>query len=276
MKKVKKIKSLEKALGILDCFTEARPVWGVSELARELGMPKSTVVTLLATMELCGYVEQNERTKDYRLALRLFELGYVVRDNMKIRSYVLPVLEELQQMTSEIVYLVIPRYGRVLYLESVYPTKRLVQYSTAGRLGPMHCTGVGKAMLAFMAEEDVDQIIKSMGLPGFTATTLTSPQALKDELKLIRQRGYAIDNGEHDSSIRCVAVPLIGEQGAVVGGISVSGSYMRFTQDAMESYAHHLMDAVTSIQRYIQFIPKSDPLPRQLEEVCIEGSISNL
>ena len=141
---MKRIKSLEKAFDILDCFRETQVDWGVSELAKELNIPKSTIASLLKTMVDCGYLRQDERTKKYHLGLRVLELGFVARIDMQVRKYALPILEELQRATEEIVYLTVPRYGEVLYLETVYPSQRQVRYSDVGRLGPMHCTGRAK------------------------------------------------------------------------------------------------------------------------------------
>jgi IclR family KDG regulon transcriptional repressor len=258
---MKRIKSLEKAFGVLDCFRETQTDWGVSELAKELNLPKSTVASLLKTMVDCGYLRQDDRTKKYHLGLRVFELGFVARIDMQFRKYALPILEELQRATEEIVYLTVPRYGEVLYLETVHPCQRQVRHSDVGRLGPMHCTGVGKAMMAYMPDEYVEQIVAVKGLQKFTSTTITTLEELKEELARTRERGYAIDNGEHDRNIGCVAIPLVDDNGLAVAGVSVSGPVLRFGEDVQQKYAELTMEAVTSLKRYIHLLPESCPIP---------------
>jgi len=253
---LKTIKSLEKVCQIFDCFTEDRPEWSLTELSRVLAIPKTTLVTLMGTLCACGYLEKNEVSNRYSLGLRFFELGFVVRNQMEIRTYILPTLEELQQQTGEIVYLTVPRSGKALYLEAVYPSVRLIQYSTVGRLAYMHATGVGKAMLAHMRTEEIDAVADVHGLPKFTPNTLNNRSDLMKELDHIRQRGYAVDNEESELSIRCVAVPIRTGKDNLVGAISVSGPSVNFTPETIEQYATKVQQAVSQITRFAHLLPR--------------------
>lgn len=255
------IKSLDRAFMILECFTESKPEWGVTELANHLGFPKSTVATILRTLRSHGYVEKDAQTNLYGLGLRLFEMGYVVRNQMKIRAHIMPALEELQKITQEIVYLTIPRGGKVLYLEAVYPSVRLVQYSTAGRLAPMHCTGVGKAMLAYMSDEEVESVISTYGLERYTPNTICDADELRVELGRIRARGYALDNEENDISIKCVAMPIRNSEGGALGSISVSGPSFRYEEDRIIDFADALQQTITQISRYTHLLPRTSASP---------------
>lgn len=230
------IKSLGKALSLLDCFTESEPQWRLTDLARRLDLPKSTVSNILTTLEAFGYVRQFP-DGSYGLGLRVFELGFVARSSLKVQEHVLPILEEVLQATNEIVYLTIPREGQVLYIEALYPTKRLIQYSIVGRRGPMHCTGCGKAMLAYMPLDEVKAVVERHGLPRFTPTTITTWDELMAELDEIRQRGYAIDRGEHNAGVHCVAAPILGAGGQLVGAISLSGPPLHMTPERIPRYA---------------------------------------
>lgn len=243
------VKSLLRALRILDCFTEATPSWRVTDLARRLGMPKSTVSNILTTFQALGYVKQGKDGR-YSLGLRLFELGFVVRHSLGLRGHVIPILEELQQETGQIIYLTVPRNGQVLYLEAVFPVKRLVHYSIAGRTGPMHCTGVGKAMLAYLPPEEVRAIVATRGLPRFTPNTITTPDALEAELEVTRARGYALDRGEHSPGVHCVAAPILGPGGRLLGAISASGPPLYFTPEHIARYAASLQRACSEIARH--------------------------
>ncbi|HHV63136.1 MAG TPA: IclR family transcriptional regulator [Firmicutes bacterium] len=263
------VKSLFKVMDILRCFSEDKPEWGVSELSRRLGLPKSTVHSILATLEKGRFVEKNPNNNCYRLGLRIFELGYVVRCSMGIREYAIPYLEDLQEKTQEIVYFTVPCEGEVLYIEAVYPSKRLVHYSIVGRKAPMHCTGVGKAILAYLPDEVVDEIIRIKGLTRYTENTITDALALKEELALTRQRGYAIDNREHDPGIKCVAVPIRDRwSGNAVGSISVSGPALHFSDERIPYYAELVMDTARQIGRKVTELPFSDTviLPARRED----------
>lgn len=260
---VKKIKSLEKVCSILDCFSELRPEWSLTELASQLDIPKTTLTTLLGTLQDCGYLERDPRTGRYHLGLRFFELGFVVRSEMKIRTHILPALEELQRETGEIVYLTIPRNGKVLYLEALYPSVRLVQYSTAGRLADMHATGVGKAMLAYMPKREVNAVIARWGLPKKTPNTLKSPEDLQLELDKIRERGYAVDWEENELTIRCVAVAIRNSRNESIGAISVSGPSVNFTPERIPQYAAQIQQVVSGITRFSHLLPKPSLLADQ-------------
>lgn len=249
------VKSVVKTMRILECFTEQKPEWGVSEIARHLGLPKSTASTILDTLEFGMFVEKNVDTGRYRLGLRLFELGYVAQLRLELREVALRYLEDLEAKTQQIVYMTVPCQGEVLYLEAVYPSRRLINYSIVGRKGPMHCTGVGKAILAHLPPSEVDLIVRLRGLRRYTPSTITDLEELHRELAVIRERGYAIDDMEHDPTVKCVAVPIRNPNGEVVGSISVSGPPMQFTEAAIKEYAELLAVASSEISRRVSRIP---------------------
>lgn len=249
------VKSVIKTMRILECFTEEKPEWGVSEIARHLGLPKSTASTILDTLELGMFVEKNVDTGRYRLGLRIFELGYVAQLRLELREVALRYLEDLEARTQQIVYMTVPCQGEVLYLEAVYPSRRLINYSIVGRKGPMHCTAVGKAILAYLPPDEVDLIVKLRGLHRYTSNTITELEALHRELAATRERGYAIDNMEHDPTIRCVAVPIRNQNGDVIGSISVSGPAMHLTEAVIKEYAGLLAVASSEISRQVKRVP---------------------
>lgn len=260
----RELHSVVKTMKILSCFTEDKMEWGVSELSRHLDIPKSTLFSILSTLEKGLFLEKNCDTGRYRLGLRVFQLGYVVQRGMEIRDLVRPYLEDLEERTLEIVYLAMPSNGEVLYLDSIYPNKRVVGVSTAGRVAPMHCTGLGKAMLAGMSDAEVARIAQVKGLRRFTDNTITTLEGLLNELKVVRQRGYAIDDREHDPNIKCVAVPLRDKEGKVVAAISVSGPALRFTDERIAFYAELLAATVSDISRHtlrLPFFAATGPVP---------------
>lgn len=248
------MKSLERALQVLGCFSEDRPEWGISDLARQSGLPKSTIHDILSTLQRGGFIHHTPVSKRYRLGPKAIQLGFVGRISLRLREYALPYLEELQEKTGQIVYLTIPYEGEVLYLEAVYPSKRLIHYSVSGRTAPMHCTGVGKAILAYFSPEEVELIVRRRGLPRFTENTICALEELNADLALIRKRGYALDLGESDVNIRCAAVP-IWSRDKVIASMSVSGPTVDFTEAAIGRYVELLMTASNSITNRLKALP---------------------
>lgn len=244
-----KVKSLQKALDILNCFTTQQPELGVTEISRLLGLQKSTVYNILATFEGEGFTEQDPVTKKYRLGLRFLQLSNVVRSGLGLRRVALPVMEKAMERFQETVHLAIEQDGQVVYIESVQPADRSVSRLATGKSAPMHCTGVGKAILAFAPDQRVVEIIESHGMKEFTANTKTSLDELQNDLAVTRRRGYAIDNMEHEWGIRCVAVPIREENGRIKASLSVSGPSERLPLESIESIAEPMMEFGMEISR---------------------------
>ncbi len=242
-------KSLHKALQLLRCFDEENPEWSVTALARRLEMAKSSVSTMLATFASAGLVEQSPATRRYRLGLRCLELGYLTYSRLTIRDYAFPHLEALLGDSNCIVYMAIPYGYDVLYIEALYPPKRKINYSAQGRRIPMHCTGIGKAALAFMPEEFLGEFLANAPLRRFTPNTITDPEALRQELARTRQRGYAIDRQEREEGIQCVAAPVRGSDGRVIASISISGSSQDVTSERFSELGREITETARAISR---------------------------
>ncbi len=236
-----KVKSLQKAVQVLKCFTSTRPELRLTEISQQLGINKSTVHNILATLELENLVEQDRETGKYRLGLAILQLAHVVREGLGLRRTVLPIMERARDWFQETVHLALEQEGYVVYLESVQPADRSVARLAAGKRVHLHCTGVGKAILAFLPPERVHEIVRARGLPRFTPHTITSWADLQRELEVTRQRGYAVDNMEHEWGIRCLAVPLRGEDGRVVASMSISGPAERFPPEQLAGMAQKLL-----------------------------------
>lgn len=241
MQKEYPVKSLAKAMKVLECFTLQEPELGVSEIARKLDMLKTTVYNILSTFEMMGYVCQNPRTEKYYLGARMLRMAYVINNHMGLRDMFLPYLEKIAERCGEVCYFGVAQDGEVLYIESVYPPGQARLRNLLGERAPMHCTGIGKAMLAYMDMPDQE-------LSYHTPQTICDPAALQAELAQTRERGYAIDNMEHEVGIKCVAVPVFGADGRVVAAVSVSGPSMRFDAQTVERHAETLQSVLAPLQ----------------------------
>ncbi len=242
-----KVKSLYKALRILDCFKPDTPELGITEISEQLGLYKSNVHNIVDTFVKAGYLEQNPENGKYRLGLKILELGNVISSNINFRKIIVPYMQQLADETKETVYLGIPSETEVIYLDSASPKNQLSTRSMLGVKAPLYCTGIGKAMLAFMPEETADAV-SAKGLKKYTDQTITDRQALLDELALIRSRGYSTDNMEHEFGIKCVGMPVRGRKGQVIAGISISGPSLRFGDEQIVFYAAKLKGIVASIE----------------------------
>jgi DNA-binding IclR family transcriptional regulator len=213
------LKSLTKVSRVLDCFTTSQRSLSLADICARTGYPRSTTHRLLAAMREVGFVEQDRERDFYRLGLRLFELGNVVLANLELHREGRAIVDALHRLTSRPVHLAVFDGLRAVVIQRT--EAELMLSNTMVENSPAYCTSVGKAILAYQPAEIVQRVIDA-GLERFTETTITDPTALQAELELTRQRGFAIDNGEHQPGLRCVGAPIRNQSGAIFAGISVS------------------------------------------------------
>ena len=231
-----KAKSLYKALRMLDYFDDSHPERGVSELALLTGELKSTVHNILQTFVLAGFVQKDPAGGSYRLGEKILQLSNTYYQSNPVFQNIKQDMQAISEKTGETLYFVTITELEVLYIESAFPSRSMPAGRIMGFRAPLYCTGVGKAILAYQSEDAVNQVI-DRGLTAFTQATITEGGALRDELRRIRQRGYAIDNMEHEYGIRCVAVPLVNKAGSCRYAVSITGPSLRMTDDRIVDYA---------------------------------------
>lgn len=234
------LKSLRKVVSILDAFSTSRRSLSLAEVSAVTGFPRSTAHRLAASMRDVGLLDQDGHRDRYRLGLKLFELGNTVLANMDLHREARPLVDALSQVTGHLVHLAVfdGRQAIVIHRVAADSGTPLTLIEAA----PVHCTSVGKAILAFQPAARIDAIIAG-GLKRFTDVTITDGRKLRSELKTIRGRGYAFDEGEHQPGIRCVGAPIHDRAGRVVAGLSVSGPARRLKKDQVAELAkivvHH-------------------------------------
>ncbi len=226
------INTLINALNVLEMMARADREWlGISELAFQLRLNKSTVLRILATFESQGYVEQDPKTKEFRLTIKLFELGSNVLARTDLIREARPYLKKLESVTGETVHLAVLDDGEAVYVDKVEGEQSIQMYSRIGRRSPVHCTGVGKVLLAFRSDEEIAAIIAKRGLRRFTSNTITSMSKLLENLAQIRREGVAFDDEEHEEGIRCVAAPIYDHAGEVVASLSLTVPAFRMSRE---------------------------------------------
>jgi IclR family KDG regulon transcriptional repressor len=227
------IRAVERALELLEAFSIAEPEFSLTELSGRLGLNTSTVFRLLATLQGRGYVEQSPENGRYRLGPACLRLGSVYLAQADLRRRLTPLLVSLRDECRETVHLATLDRDRMeaVYLEKLEGLLPIgLMGSRVGGRSPAYCTGLGKAMLAHEPPEVVEAFYQTHGLRAFTPQTITTLEVLAHELAETRQRGYALDNTEHEPDVRCVAAPVWNHRREVVGAISVAGPAERIEQ----------------------------------------------
>jgi len=214
------VQSVERALELLEALAEPGEAKGVSELARATGLPVATIHRLLATMVSRGYVRQDSSSHKYTLGSHLIRLGEAAA--RRFAQFARPYLAELMEASGETANLAMFEDGQVAYVAQV-PSRhhRVRMFTEVGRRVHPHTSGVGKVVLAFRPRGEVEALLARTGLPSRTPRTITDPARFLAELDTVASQGYAIDSGEEEVGVRCLAVPVFGVGGSVAA-MSVS------------------------------------------------------
>ena len=230
----KQIQSIERALFILESIMfNNEPVTG-TELARQLGVHKSTVSHLTATLVEKGYLCKVPGSSKLTTGPKLYRAGRMVGLSGEQIIAVPPVLAELAARTGETAHLAELRGRYVIFLENQYPEKALRVHTETGSVEAAHSTAVGKALLAGLDDEEVRELLAQSGLEAFTDKTITDVDGLLSELASVREKGYAADRGEQTPGTGCIAAPVHDVRGMTVAAVGISGPEARVFDDEME------------------------------------------
>ncbi len=246
------VNTVFKAIRILEKLGVGQAL-GLSEISRELGLPKSSAHGILETLVLEKVAEKNDATGKYSLGVRLIELGNRAQQGLDICRIAAPFLKGLNLEFDETVHLTILDGDEVLYVDCVESQRRLRTYSVIGVRAPLYCTSVGKAILAFLPDAEIERIAGEKGLAAITLTTITTMQRLFEEVETIRSLGYAVDDMEHEDHIRCVGAPIRNARGEVFASISLSGPAERNTRARIAQMTPSLVRVTEDISRRLGF-----------------------
>ncbi len=242
-----KVQVLDRALAALAILANRSSESSLVELCTELRLHKSTVHRLMMVLEQHRLVVKNPETGRYRLGLKLFELGSKALDGIDLRGRARPYLDRLQQRFGETVFFCILDDGQVFYVEKVESQQSVRTACTVGSRAPAYCTAVGKAMLAELSDAEVSTIVRRWGLKAVTPNTITTAAALKSELRIVRSRGYAIDDEEKEQGLRCVSAAVRGHSGKLFAAMSISGPAFRMTKERIPEVGQAVMRAANEL-----------------------------
>ncbi len=242
------VQSVDRVAALLDCLGQAERPLSVRELSSAVGLPRPTIYRLVHTLAARGFLVASDSR--YAIGPRVLWLAGRRLQQIELRAAGRPHLVELARRTGETAHLAVLEQGQVVYIDKVESGGPLRMASTVGAIMPAHCTALGKSMLAFLPTAQVQEVLRTHGLPRRTANTITDPARLLAELAAVRARGYAIDNVENEEGIRCVGAPIIDHRGHVAGAVSVSGSVATITLErARRELGVRVREAAQQISR---------------------------
>lgn len=244
------VQSIDRAFGLLERLCASRDGLPIHTLSEETGLHKSTVHRLLAAMAARGYVRKDEDTGRYRMTTRICELSAQVVESLDILQVARAPMEALSQTTGETVHLVVREGDEIVYVHKVESdVSSMRMFSRIGMRRPMYCTGVGKAILAELPEEEVERIWGASDIQAYTEHTIVTLERLRDVLDSIRRRGCAYDNQENELGVRCIAATIHDYTGAICGALSISAPMLRMSDSKVAQLQPQLMAACAKISR---------------------------
>lgn len=254
------VKSIERAFLLLELLGAGDESLGITELAQRSELPVGTVHRLLKTLNQLGYVEQDLESRKYALGIRVLHLRGMVARRMQLGEQAMPLMKSLMRKVNETVHLAVLSEGEIVYIDRIEGFQTVNMYTQIGKRAPVHCTALGKAMIAYLPESSLEHIVDKHGLPAKTPKTLTTLQHLKRELATVRRQGYAVDDEEVEENVRCLAAPIRDYDGRVVAAISVSGPKLRMRPDRDAELSQTVCWAANQISVGLGYLNEDGPV----------------
>jgi DNA-binding IclR family transcriptional regulator len=226
------VRAVERALDILLCFTRQTPELSMTQIADQVGIHKSTVHRLLATLEAKRFIQRDPETGIYRLGIHLLQMAYLTLEQNDLRRIATPFLRYLGEQYLETIHLAVLDDTDVVFMHIIESPQRVKLAAALGQRLPAFATASGKAILAYTSEEKVRQILQR-GMPIYTGTTPPSPEAFFNDLRNVRERGFALSEAEYEEGINAVAAPIFGPDGQPVASVAIAGPSYRLSHERM-------------------------------------------
>lgn len=240
------IRAVDRALDILLCFSRKTPELTMTQIADRVGMNKSTVHRLLATLEKKRFVDRDPLTGIYRPGIRLLQVAYLSLEHNDLRRVAAPLLHTLSNQSLETVDLAVIDETEVVYLDVVESPQRVKLAAAIGQRLPAYCTASGKAILAYLPEENVKRILNG-GMPAYTVRTLVTPGALFENLHLIHEQKVAFSEQEYEEGINAIGAPILDQNNYPIASVAVAGPAYRLTRERMIEICPLVLSTANSI-----------------------------
>jgi len=249
-----RLSSVANSIRLLTSFSGEEDELGITALAGRLRLAKSTVHRLAATLTGAGFLEQNRQTGKYRLGVALFELGALVRRRMDVANEARPRLRELLEKTGETVQLGIIDQSSVLYVYEMESRRAIRMAAAVGARAPLHCTAVGKVLLASQPEDYVKQVL-DLGLKAYTPKTIVRNEELLETLAEVAQRNFATDDEESETGLRAVASPVRNHNGVVIAAVGLAAPVQRMSKKVMLTCVPSVVATASAVSARLGYVP---------------------
>ena len=272
-KRTQSIQALEKALEVLGAFIQTgHPDLGVSDISRITGITKSTAHRILLTLESKGFVRQNPENEKYSLGIPLFHLGNLVFKRFDLKAAALPIMEELRDRCGETIHLNVIQDADRLVIAKVDSSQNLRTFIEVGDRSPLYCASSSKALLAFLPDARIQEIIEKTGLAAYTPNTITDASRLMQEVGQIRERGWAVSSGERIPEISSVSAPIRDHTGRLIASLTISGPTVRFVvPDKIPHLAGLVVEAAGRISEEIGAVKADGSLRAGATKEVVRG-----
>jgi DNA-binding IclR family transcriptional regulator len=241
------INSIIRACNILKCLSKDKTHLKISELARELQLDRSTTYRILLSLEKCGFVEKDKKTGEYSLGVAVFETGNTYLRRMDLIQISKPIMADLALKVQETVHLAVLSDTEIVYVDKVDSPRTLGVMSKIGQRAPVYCTALGKILLAHQPKDELSRIIGEIKLKPFTKNTITSKKRLIQELKVIREKGYALDQREYEEDVECIGAPIRNHLGDAIAALSISGPQRKINTPLEKQFISQVIEAASLV-----------------------------
>jgi len=236
MEDISQVKTIDRLVRVLDCFTPERSTWSLAELSTQLDLPKSTLHRFLVGLESHGILRRDAGDKKWRLGYRLFIWGSLAAESTGLRQIARPIMHELVAATGETALLTVYHNHEVICTDKVETSHHVRLSLEVGARRACHAGASSKVLMAYLPEEEIKAIIQGKGLPKLCTNTITDPEDLKAELDRIRECDHAMSIEETDLGAWGVAAPIRDWKGQVAGAIGVAGPTLRYDEDKVQQH----------------------------------------
>jgi len=245
------IRAVERALDVLMCFTNHTPELTMTQISEKIGINKSTVHRLLATLERKRFVERDPPTGVYRLGIGLLQMAFLTLEHNNLRRLLAPFLIDLCNQYRENINLTVLDDTEVVYIDVIESPQRVKLAAFPGQRLPAFCTASGKAILAFLPEDHVNRILDH-GMPKYTQNTILTKDAFFENIRIAREQGFVFSNQEFEEGINAIAVPIINSNGKPIASVSIAGPAYRHTLERMTEIGPDFVSQIKKITQEVE------------------------
>ncbi len=249
----KGVQVIDRAFDILELLSLEKDGLGVTEIGNRIGLHKSTVHRILSAMAERGYIEKSGKGA-YKLGLKLIEISSVYLNSIELKTEARPYLWELTSRLNQTTHLAILEGNEAVYIDKVDVMTSIRLYSQIGRRIPVYCSGLGKCLLSGLDESKLQEVVDSCSFKKLTDNTIMDKEQLLLQVTEARKNGWALDNEEHESGVRCIAAPVFDYRGKVIAAVSVSGPANAVTPDRDQETGKMVKDIALNISKRIGFM----------------------